>query len=82
MTDGNFITFLCPITILPDGRAMPVEIATDPAFQAGKPCPLGILPLVNAWDSSDDAKRFLVSVPKSEPQPYTVVLNWQAGLKK
>jgi Tol biopolymer transport system component len=66
---------------VPDGRAMSVEIATDPAFRAGKPEPLGILPLVNAWDSSFDAMRFVVSVTKSGPQPYTVVLNWQAALK-
>jgi WD40 repeat protein len=67
---------------VPDGRAMSVEISTDPAFRAEKPEPLGILPLVNAWDSSFDAKRFVVSVTKSGPQPYTVVLDWQAALKK
>ncbi len=67
---------------VPEGRAMAVEIATDPAFRAGKPYPLGIVPLVNAWDSLADGRRFLVSVTKNGPQPYTVVLNWQAGLKK
>jgi hypothetical protein len=66
----------------PDGRAMSVEIAGDLAFRAGKPQPLGILPLVNAWDSSFDAKRFIVSVTKSGPQPYTVVMNSQAGLNR
>jgi hypothetical protein len=31
-----------------------------------------------------DGKRFLVAVPVSQsgPQQFTVVLNWQAGLKK
>ena len=62
------------------GRVMAVEIATKPAFRAGNPQSLGSLP--GAWDSATDGKRFLVLASKSGPQPYTVVLNWQAGLKK
>jgi hypothetical protein len=74
-----------------DGRLLAVEIATNPVFRAGKPQSLGVLTFVygnvniafgSLWDSSADGRRFLVSVPKSGPQPYTVVLNWQAGLKK
>jgi Tol biopolymer transport system component len=63
-------------------RIMAVEITTSPAFHAGKPQPLpGIPP--GAWDCTADGKRFLVMVPKNGgPEPYTVVLNWQAGLKK
>ena len=34
------------------------------------------------WDSTADGKRFLAAAAKSGPEPYTVVLNWQAGLKK
>jgi hypothetical protein len=35
------------------------------------------------WDSTADGKRFLVATPvMGKPEPYTVVLNWQAGLKK
>jgi Tol biopolymer transport system component len=62
------------------GRVMAVEIATKLAFRAGSPQSLGSLP--GAWDSAADGKRFLVLASKSGPQPYTVVLNWQAGLKK
>jgi hypothetical protein len=30
-----------------------------------------------------DGQRFLMPVPQSnKPEPYTVVMNWQAGLKK
>jgi hypothetical protein len=36
------------------------------------------------WDASADGKRFLIDVPATEstPAPFTVVLNWQAGLKR
>ena len=34
------------------------------------------------WDSAANGKHFLRVATKSGPQPYTVVLNWQAGLKK
>jgi eukaryotic-like serine/threonine-protein kinase len=65
---------------------MAVEIATNPVFRAKKPRPLGTLlrsfGRYNPWDSTTDGKRFLAPAPKSGPEPYTVVLNWQAGLKK
>jgi serine/threonine protein kinase/Tol biopolymer transport system component len=65
-----------------DGRAMAVNIATDPAFRAGKPQPLGFV-FNGLWDCASDGERFLVMAPKSTAsEPYTVVLNWQAGLKK
>ena len=61
---------------------MAVQIA---ALKAGIPQPLFAMP-PNAldWDASADGKRFLVAVPinESTPAPFTVVLNWQAGLKK
>jgi hypothetical protein len=36
------------------------------------------------WDISPDGQRFLISAPTSagDNSPVTVVLNWQAGLKK
>jgi hypothetical protein len=42
--------------------------------------PAGVL----FWDVSSDGKRFLMAAPSasSAQQPFTVVLNWQAGLKK
>jgi len=42
-------------------------------------------PLINfAWDVAPDGKRFLfVTTPNAgRPEPFTVVLNWEAGLKK
>jgi len=66
-----------------------VEIATNPAFRAGNPHPLGLWSshfadkVANSqWDSAADGKRFLGPALTGGPQPYTVVLNWQAGLKK
>jgi len=67
-----------------DQKMMAVEITTSPAFRAGEPRPLGlVVPQAPDWDSTPDGKRFLVltyNLHKSEP--YTVVLNWQAGLKQ
>jgi hypothetical protein len=74
-----------------DGRVMAVGIATHPAFRAGKPQPLGVLTFTfgsvntafgSRWESAADGQRFLVLATTGGPQPYTVVLNWQAGLKK
>lgn len=64
-----------------DGRVQAVEIAASPAFRAGNPQPLGVVTSVS-WDSTADGKRFLSAANKSGTQEYTVVLNWQAGLKK
>jgi hypothetical protein len=35
------------------------------------------------WDSTADGRSFLLApLNKGKPEPYTVVLNWRAGLKK
>ena len=60
---------------------MAVEIATIPSFRAGIPHPLGSSPF-RAWDSAADGKRFIAPGIMRGQQPATVVLNWQAGLKK
>ena len=70
---------------------MAVEIATNPEFKPGKPHPLGFKAGAESttgigWDSTADG-RFLVAAPKAAsknnaPEPYTVILNWQASLKK
>jgi Tol biopolymer transport system component len=70
-----------------DGQLMGVEIATNPEFRPGKPQPLGFSAGDATWDCTADGRRFLVAVPKTtgkgdRPEPYTVILNWQAGLKK
>jgi Tol biopolymer transport system component len=71
----------------PDGRLMAVEIATDHGFRPGRPQPVGSLSVAegalgNSWDAAADGKRFLTLAAKNGSEPYTVVLNWQAGLKK
>src|SRR6266404_571611 len=70
-----------------DGQLMAVEIATNPEFKPGKPQPLGFSAGDATWDCTADGRRFLVAAPKMAPkskgpEPYTVILNWQAGLKK
>src|SRR6266446_1540754 len=70
-----------------DGQVMAVEIATNPEFRLGKPQPLGFLAGAAEWNCTADGRRFLVAVPKTtgkddRPEPYTVILNWQASLKK
>jgi eukaryotic-like serine/threonine-protein kinase len=61
-----------------------VEIATNPVFQPGKSQVLGLAALgrLGQWTPTADGSRFLGAVPSSGSEPYTVVLNWQAGLKK
>ena len=73
-----------------DGTVMAVEIATNPEFRPGKPQPVGFAvdtAVGTPWDCTADGRRFLAAVPKTAPkskgpEPYTVILNWQAGLKK
>jgi eukaryotic-like serine/threonine-protein kinase len=65
-----------------DGYIMAAEIAVSPDFQPGTPQRLGIPQQEGAWGATSDGKRFLKLAPESKAQPYTVVLNWQAGLKK
>jgi eukaryotic-like serine/threonine-protein kinase len=82
--------------ISPDSKLMSVEVAAaSGAFQAGSPKALfavpilggGAVPIGTHYDVSADGKKFLInSVPadtaSAPPSPITVVLNWQAGLKK
>jgi Tol biopolymer transport system component len=65
-------------------QVMAVEIATNPEFRPGKPHALGFAAAYStAWDCAADGRRFLVAMPKSKgPEPYTVILNWQTGVKK
>jgi hypothetical protein len=79
-----------------DGKMMAVPITAitgeKPSFQAGTPAPLfesHILatPQTNGvfqYDVTSDGKRFLVVTTNSgaTTPPLTVVVNWNAGLKK
>jgi eukaryotic-like serine/threonine-protein kinase len=66
-----------------DRRLMAVKIATHPAFRAEPPQALGVVTFrESVWDSAADGKRFLrLAAKTARPEPYTVVLNWQTGLK-
>jgi eukaryotic-like serine/threonine-protein kinase len=84
--DGKEIVFDAP----PIGSVkMAVEVnGSASAFQAGVPQRLfqnsgGAADI--GWDITADGKRFLISLPpaqQSTQTPITVVLNWQAQLKK
>jgi eukaryotic-like serine/threonine-protein kinase len=79
--DGKEIFYL-----VPGGDLMSVEVSTKPVFQAGVPKPLfkpPATPNLN-WDVTADGKRFLFAVPvgQNSAAPYTVVLNWQAALRR
>lgn len=73
-----------------DGQMMAVDVGTSGIFQAGVPKALFKVPTgVVFWDATADGKRFLMAAPSATnqtaqppPAPYTVVLNWQAALKK
>jgi Tol biopolymer transport system component len=74
-----------------DGTVMAVDVTQGSIFKAGVPVSLfqsqigrrgKTLPLDSlAWGVTPDGKRFLVNTDKN-PRPLTVVLNWDAELKK
>jgi hypothetical protein len=73
------------IYIAADRQLMAVEVTSNPVFQAGAAQPLFQLPAgFIAGDVAADGKRFLFALPaeQSGQTPFTVVLNWEAGLHK
>ncbi len=78
--DGKELFYLSP-----NGMAMAVDVNTTGVFQAGIPKPLfKVTPGLLYWDVSSDGKRFLMPAlsASNASAPFTVVLNWQAGLRK
>jgi len=81
--DGKEIVFAGP-----NNAVMAVEVnGSGPAFQLGTPKPLFTAPLNNGGDVTADDKRFLLTVApgtglQAAQTPITVVLNWQADMKK
>jgi Tol biopolymer transport system component len=70
-----------------DGKVMVVPVVTDPVFQPGAPKLLFQAPVQAGralGDYTVDGKRFLFPAPveQTAQAPFTVVLNWQAGLRK
>jgi eukaryotic-like serine/threonine-protein kinase len=81
-SDGKQIFYASPNLDI-----MAVDIDTSKEFQAGTPRRLFTAPpplLAIGWSMTPDAKRFLfITTPNGgRPAPFTVVLNWAAGLKK
>jgi Tol biopolymer transport system component len=72
--------------VSPDAQMMAVDIDTSKGFQASPPLRLFTVPSTATlgWDVSPDGRRFLFAAPPSLGHviPFTVVLNWAAGLKK
>jgi hypothetical protein len=67
-----------------DGKVMAVEVTASPVFQTGVPQPLFQAPNGYTGDVTADGKRFLLSAPLAQnaTSPFTVVLNWTAGLNQ
>jgi len=80
--DGKELIFMGP-----NGTVMAVEVnGSGPAFQMGTPAQLFAVLGYTGWDAASDGKRSLMTVGPRQAQtsqtPITVVLNWQADLRK
>jgi Tol biopolymer transport system component len=84
--DGKELFFISP-----DGMLIAVEVRQMPEFQVGSSKPLfqtqiwgaGGVTNGHRWDAAPDGQRFLInSATAVAPSSITVVLDWQAGLKK
>jgi hypothetical protein len=75
------------------GNLMAVDVSTNPVFQSVIPHTLFRLPQVSigTWDVAANGERFLMVTPANQKgdtvqapsqSPITVILNWQAGLKR
>jgi len=88
-SDGKELVFISA-----EGAIMSVDVTATPAFQASQPkqlfqLPSSVLALGGAtpgarMDVTRDLQRFLVTVPaqNNSRQEFTMVLNWQAALKR
>jgi eukaryotic-like serine/threonine-protein kinase len=80
--DGKELIFLG------NSSVMAVDVnGSGPAFQMGAPQQLFTTPTITSWDVTGDGKRFLLGVTPGQGQqnshtPITVVLNWQADIKR
>ncbi len=78
--DGKELFYLAP-----NEKMMAVDLTINSAFQTGTPTPLFQAPSgVIVGDVAADGKRFLLVTPvgQSASTPFTVVVNWVAGLKQ
>ncbi|MEO8256096.1 MAG: protein kinase [Acidobacteriota bacterium] len=78
-TDNSRMLFY----LAPDGGMMAVDVAAQSGFAAGVPRRQFQLPLNRLWDSTAHDPRFLFAMPLAQATPpFTVVRNWQRGLKE
>jgi eukaryotic-like serine/threonine-protein kinase len=77
--DGKELFYLAGGT-----RIMAVDVTTGATFQSGEPKVLLDARVPAGYDVTADGKRFLIATSSGDgaADPITVVLNWQAGLKK
>ncbi len=84
--DGKELYFIAP-----DKKLMAVQVKPAPTFEYGLPQPLFETRSINLsfnvgieYAVTGDGQRFLVSMPVTgaASAPMTVVLNWEAGVKK
>jgi Tol biopolymer transport system component len=78
--DGREIFYLAP-----NGKMMAVAVGAGREFRVGTPTPLFQTPSGAIFgDVAADGERFLLIAPAgpSASVPFTVVLNWTAGLRK
>jgi hypothetical protein len=67
-----------------DGKMMAVEVKTGANFAASEPKPLFDSHLAGSGFDVGKDGRFLIptQIEQSSSAPMTIVVNWQAGLKK
>jgi eukaryotic-like serine/threonine-protein kinase len=83
--DGKELFYLAP-----DNKLMAIDVTTSPNFNPSPPHALFDTHVVRSpvdqfiWDATADGKKFLMVTAAGEdaPVPVTVILNWQAALKK
>jgi len=83
--DGKELLYLTA-----DGKLMSVDVTLTPTFKAGPPKVLFQPPIYGGgtvnqtrWDIAPDGQKFIINTVTGEAaSSLTVVLNWQAGLKK
>ena len=85
--DGRELFFLSA-----DYKLMAVDVIAGPVLKLGEPHKLFSAPIfgggtaneVHRWDVAADGQKFLITTVSAQSisAPFTVVLNWQAGLRK
>jgi len=71
-----------------EGKILAVDVTGGTTFRAGTPEEIFVAPRSSnngvIWDAASDGKRFLFArqLEQTTSAPFTMVLNWQTGLKK